>query len=203
MAATNRDLEEEVRGGGFRQDLYYRLSVIMLTLPPLRERREDIPVLAANYCDYYQAGIGRSLEGIDPKAMEALAAYSWPGNVRELANVIERAVLLCRTDHISLLDLPDNIARKKAGRAGRSNQAEAVSDGSEDGVIAVGSLRDVRSEAVARAETAFLSALLQKTRGRVGQTAKLAGIQPRSLHQNMRRYGLRKEDYRGSSTSRD
>jgi DNA-binding NtrC family response regulator len=200
VAATNRDLEEQVKSGGFRQDLYYRLSVIMLTLPPLRERREDIPVLAGNYCDYYQAGIGRSLEGIDPGAMEALVAYSWPGNVRELANVIERAVLLCRTEYITPSDLPDNIARTKSGRARRANRAEAVIDGMEvDSAIFGRSLRDVRSEAVARAESSYLTALLRKTRGRVGRTAKLAGIQPRSLHMKMKRYGLRKEDFRSSS----
>ena len=94
IAATNKDLEKEIAEGRFREDLYYRLSVIPIHLPPLRERRDDIPLLARSFLDRYRKSMGKTLEAIEPKAMERLEAYDWPGNVRELENTIERAVAL-------------------------------------------------------------------------------------------------------------
>jgi DNA-binding NtrC family response regulator len=105
IAATNRDLEKAVRAGRFREDLFYRLNVVAITLPPLRDRREDIPALAAHFVAHYAADTKKMVRGITPDAMARLAAHTWPGNVRELANVIERAVVLCAGDRIGAEDL--------------------------------------------------------------------------------------------------
>jgi formate hydrogenlyase transcriptional activator len=94
IAATNRDLEREVREGRFRADLFYRLSVFPLTLPPLRERREDVPLLVWHFVERRQAKLGRSVRRIPERLMQAFCAYDWPGNVRELENVVERALIM-------------------------------------------------------------------------------------------------------------
>ena len=94
IAATNKDLEKEISEGRFREDLFYRLSVIPIHLPPLRERREDIPLLAREFLGRFTASMGKKVEGIEPEAMRRMEVYDWPGNVRELENTIERAVAL-------------------------------------------------------------------------------------------------------------
>ncbi|MGB6483922.1 MAG: sigma-54 dependent transcriptional regulator [Candidatus Acidiferrales bacterium] len=109
ITATNKDLEKEIAAGRFREDLYYRLSVIPVHLPALRERREDIPLLARHFLERFRNATGKSIEGIEPKAMERLEAYDWPGNVRELENTIERAVALETEKRISLEGLPERI----------------------------------------------------------------------------------------------
>ena len=106
LAATNRDLSDEVRSGRFRQDLYYRLNVYSIDIPPLRDRREDIPPIAEYYLDRYNRAYNRSIKGISENAMAALRHYSWPGNVRELVNVIERAVITCTDSLITSRCLP-------------------------------------------------------------------------------------------------
>ena len=114
MAATNRDLEAETKARRFRPDLYYRLAVVTLTVPSLRERREDIPPLVRHYLDYFRALLGRPVTGVTDAALDALVAYEWPGNVRELINVLERAVLLCPgTD--GGRRRPAGLARRAAG----------------------------------------------------------------------------------------
>src|SRR6476661_5113832 len=110
IAATNRDLEKEIAEGRFREDLYYRLSVIPLQLPPLRERREDIPLLARHFLERFRKTMEKPIEGISPEAMRKLESYDWPGNVRELENTMERAVALESGNEISLRVLPDRIA---------------------------------------------------------------------------------------------
>jgi len=109
IAATNKDLEKEIAEGRFREDLYYRLSVIPIHLPPLRERREDIPLLTRSFLERFRHLTGKKIEGIEPKAMERLEAYDWPGNVRELENTIERAVALETDKRVSLEGLPERI----------------------------------------------------------------------------------------------
>ena len=196
MAATNRDLEEEVAERRFRQDLYYRLSVVTLTIPPLRERREDIPELVESYIDYFVVRVGREVAVIQDEALEALGKYSWPGNVRELINVVERAVLLCDGGEITVGDLPESIGgRHLVGWAPAEPVAADASSFPAEWLERP--LADVRAEVVARLERAYLAGLLRATRGRVGETASRAGIQPRSLYDKMRQYGLRKEDFKG------
>uniref|UniRef100_A0A7C3Z807 Sigma-54-dependent Fis family transcriptional regulator n=1 Tax=Desulfobacca acetoxidans TaxID=60893 RepID=A0A7C3Z807_9BACT len=111
IAATNVDLEQAVAEGRFRKDLYYRLNVIHLSIPPLRDRQEDIPLLALHFLDKFCLENNRAIMGIAPEAMAALKSYYWPGNVRELQNVVERAVALCQGNMIELADLPDEVRR--------------------------------------------------------------------------------------------
>jgi transcriptional regulator with PAS, ATPase and Fis domain len=110
IAATNRDLEALLAEGKFREDLYYRLNVIRIALPPLRERREDIPRLAGIFVEKYSREMGRRIRGVDAEALARLGAYSFPGNVRELENVIERACILCEGDEIRARDLGESFA---------------------------------------------------------------------------------------------
>ncbi len=110
VAATNRDLEEELRAGNFREDLYYRLNVVNLHIPPLRDRREDVTLLADHFFERYRAKNRREIHGFSSDALAALKAYTWPGNVRELENVVERAVVLDRDGVIDTDDLPDSVS---------------------------------------------------------------------------------------------
>ena len=109
IAATNKDLEKEIAEGRFREDLFYRLSVIPIHLPPLRERRDDIPLLVREFLGRFSKSMGKKVEGVDPEAMRRMEVYDWPGNVRELENTIERAVALESRDRISVDALPDRI----------------------------------------------------------------------------------------------
>ena len=111
LAATNRDIEEQIASRAFRQDLFYRLNVIRIEVPPLRERYEDIPLLAQHFLDQFTAKNRKVLRGFTPNAIDALCAWKWPGNVRELENAIERAVVLCRDDLIGVDDLPRDLRR--------------------------------------------------------------------------------------------
>jgi two-component system response regulator HydG len=114
VAATNRDLSAEVEAGRFREDLYYRLNVIAVTAPPLRARREDVPLIVDHFLGVYCKKNGRSRLNVPREVMDKLSDYSWPGNVRELENVIERAAVLCRSDTLRLEDLPDVVAQASA-----------------------------------------------------------------------------------------
>lgn len=114
IAATNRNLEKEVAEGRFRQDLFYRLNVIRLTLPPLKDRPEDLPILASHFLQRFAAKNHKDVRGIHPEAMDALVAWAWPGNVRELENAMERAVVLCRTDEVQVADLPPGLRDTEA-----------------------------------------------------------------------------------------
>lgn len=109
IAATNRDLEQEIRKGSFREDLYYRLNVVRLNVAPLRERSEDIFLLATSFLNEFNTENGKSIEGFSPEARNALSTYSWPGNIRELRNCVESAVVMCKTNMIEISDLPSNV----------------------------------------------------------------------------------------------
>ena len=122
-AATNRDLEKAISSGAFREDLFYRLNVISIPLPPLRDRREDIRELTIHFLKKFSREMGKSIRNIDPGAMDALKAYHWPGNIRELANVLERAVVLGERETISVNDLPQNLDPSEPTLAGRTESA--------------------------------------------------------------------------------
>jgi len=195
MAATNRSLEEDVEAKRFRKDLYFRLSVVTLTVPPLRDHREDIPGLVQKYIDYFSTRIPCEVDGIADGALQALRRYSWPGNVRELINVVERAALLANGREITLDELPIGVGEQPATSAA----ATAVIPLSPDTVPEdwLGKpLSDVRRAAVCDLERAYLAALLRETGGGIAETARRAGMDPRSLHHKMKRYGLRKEDFK-------
>src|SRR6202043_1205262 len=124
IAATNKDLEKEIAEGRFREDLFYRLNVIPIHLPPLRERRDDIPLLARAFLDRYAKSMNKKIEGIEPEAMRRLEVYEWPGNVRELENTIERSVALETGSRISVESLPDRI---------RNHYHETIPNASDNG----------------------------------------------------------------------
>jgi DNA-binding NtrC family response regulator len=195
MAASNRDLEAEVERGGFRRDLYYRLGVVTLEVPPLRHRREDIPYLLDSFVQHFAFTLGRDVRGISPAARQALIDHDWPGNVRELANVIERAVLLCEGPELDMDNLPHGIvfAATPVVPGGPSGWAGGVAPPSR---WLDQTLREARQGVLDAFERSYLSAHLAETEGRIGETARRAGIQPRSLYEKMRRLGLRKEDFR-------
>jgi two-component system response regulator AtoC len=109
LAATHRDLSAETQAGRFREDLYYRINVLPIVVPPLRERREDIPILLDHFLARNNARFGTNIRGIEPEARRFLLEYAWPGNVRELENTIERAMVLCEHDTISADDLPERV----------------------------------------------------------------------------------------------
>ncbi len=128
VAATHRDLETAIQEGTFRQDLYFRLNVITLNLPPLRDRGEDIPLLARHFLDHFSTRLGQPKTGLSPAARQALLAYSWPGNIRELANAIERAVVLGEREEVELEDLPEALADCCASEAPEASFHEQVAE---------------------------------------------------------------------------
>jgi len=195
MAATNRDPDDEMAKGRLRRDLYYRLGVVTLVVPPLRQRREDVRDLVESYFEAFRRKLGRDIFGIDPAAIRALVAYDWPGNVRELINVMERAVLLAAHEEIGLDDLPSAISKRIRDRAvARFGRAEPL-----DPAWLERPIREGRLEAALEFDRRYLTALLEQTGGRVNETARRAGMSPRALFDRMRQLGLRKEDFRPAS----
>ena len=190
MAATNQDLDAAMADHRFRQDLYYRLSVMTLTVPPLRARAEDVPALVETYIDQFRSQLGKPwIDGTSVEAMKALQAYIWPGNVRELINVVERAVLLCEGELITLEELPDGVT----GVASPAAESAVELDGKQ---WFDKPLSEARAGLVTEFERRYLSHLLTATGGNVGATARRAGIDPRTLYNKMRLYGLNKEAFR-------
>jgi DNA-binding NtrC family response regulator len=178
IAATNRPLEDEIKTGRFREDLYYRLNVLTVDLPPLRERREDVPELVEHFLTSRK--IGPTRYQIEPEALEALARYDWPGNVRELANVIERAQILAEEHLITVDDLPDNLAEVKAPAAA--------------GSPAGGDPRHLRE-----VERRHVQAILQDTKGNKVQAARVLGISRRALYRLISKYHLEESPAAGKA----
>jgi two-component system response regulator HydG len=167
VAATNQDVAQMVKEKRFREDLYYRLNVITIRVPPLRERREDIRLLAQHFVSFYAAKNNRRLEGLTDDAVRRLEAYAWPGNVRELENVIERGVVLARGTLIDVPDLPEEVS-------GATPIPEGVLS------IRVGT-------PLAEVEQRLLDETLRITRGNKTLTAKLLGIDPRTVSRKLER----------------
>jgi DNA-binding NtrC family response regulator len=171
VAATNRDLREEVKQGRFRKDLFFRVNGVLVVIPPLRDRPEDVPLLV----DYFTRGLANP-RPFSPSALKAMAAYSWPGNVRELRFAVERAALLAEEDTIETDDLPPEIFED--GRGGRGPAAEDAEDDDDDASEDSGLDRERVIEA------------LEKARWRRGKAAEILGVSPRTLYRWMRRLGL-------------
>ncbi len=161
VSATNRDVEAEVRAGRFREDLYYRLNVIQLRVPPLRDRPEDVPLLAAHFLERFAAKNQKRVVGFTGEAQEALVGYGWPGNVRELENALERAVVLCREEIVDLEQLPPPV---RQGRGGRKLMTFEVGT----------SLKEV--------ERRLIQETLRNTGGDKGLAASLLGITSRTIY---------------------
>jgi transcriptional regulator with PAS, ATPase and Fis domain len=191
IAATNRDIEQSIEEGTFRQDLYYRLSVFTLSVPPLRERQEDISHLAKRYLADLAGKLNKEVNGITEDALQALMQYTWPGNVRELINVIERAVILCQGDTITSRDLPENICAPTPDRGLPESLARIITSEWQNKT-----LPQIRENLLEMVERSYFQLVLTETRGRVGAAAERAGIHPRGFFNKMRKYGLRKEDFK-------
>jgi len=172
IAATNRNLTNMVEDGSFREDLYYRLSVVRVQVPPLRERREDIPLLVDHFLRTFSERYGLPARRMHPQALGLLESYNWPGNVRELENVIESAVVLSKRDELSAEDLPENIRRQE------SRIAKIYLDIPEDGI----SLEDVEKELLIKA--------LEKAEWNQSKAARLLNITRKTLVYRMEKYGL-------------
>jgi len=196
LAATNRDVLADVEARRFRQDLYYRLGVVTLTIPPLRERPEDVAPLVEGYINQFRHRLNSSVYGITPEALEALLHYHWPGNVRELINVVERAMLLCPEPRIRLSDLPPMLT----GMLPVIDKNRIASSMPNPTLLAENWLdkpwKDARVQALAAFERAYLTGILRATGGRIGAAAKRAKMDPRSLYEKMKRHGMQKIDFR-------
>src|SRR5690242_2626520 len=180
IAATNKDFEKEIAEGRFREDLYYRLSVIPIQLPPLRERKEDIPLLARHFVERFRKSMEKPIEGLSPEVVRRLETYDWPGNVRELENTMERAVALETGSEISLRVLPDRIARYSgaASTAAGATAAEFPAEGV-----------DFEKE-IAGAERRYLQAALEKAGGVRTRASELLKITYRSFRHYAKKHSL-------------
>jgi two-component system response regulator PilR (NtrC family) len=180
IAATNKNFEKEIAEGRFREDLYYRLSVIPIQLPPLRERREDIPLLARHFLETFRKSMEKVVTSISPEAMSRLESYDWPGNVRELENTMERAVALESTGEVTLRVLPDRIAGYSGSTASGGSEAGAAFP--SDGV-------DFEKE-IAETERRYLQSALERTQGVRTQAADLLKISYRSFRHYAKKHNL-------------
>ena len=170
LAATNKDLRKQINAGGFREDLYYRLNVFTLRIPPLRERRDDIPLFCRYFLDKYARTFQKNVEEISDEAMELFFSYSFPGNVRELENIIERAVVLADGSVITPGHLPRRVREVGAAEPERERGGHLIS--------------------LAEMEKRHIRDVLRSTRGRKGEAARILGIDRATLWRKMKRYGI-------------
>ena len=201
VTATNRELLEEIREQRFREDLYYRLNVVQIRLPPLRERKGDIPLLVEHFLRRFRERLNkRQVVGVTDGAMDVLAAHMWPGNIRELENVIERATLFCDTDLIDVPDLPPDLRAASQSSPGvqESASAASVSFGEPTAVNELApetepllGLKEKVREAAARIERDLIVRALAQTAGNVTHAARLLKISRKSLQTKMKELGLR------------
>ncbi len=186
VAATNTDLRKEIAAGHFREDLFYRLNVVPIHLPPLREREDDALLLARHFVEKSNARLGKHVEGIEPEADRALLVHAWPGNIRELENVIERAVLFCDGPKLRLRDLPLEVRDDRTASTPLPVSTPMPGDGLKEQVKA----------ATSRLERELIVHALDQTRGNVTHAARLLKISRKGLQLKMKELGLRERDER-------
>jgi len=211
VTATNRDLLQDIAAGSFREDLYYRLNVVPIHIPPLRERREDIPLLVEHFLAKFNERLKKQISGIDPDAVDRLVSYNWPGNIRELENVIERTMLFCEGPTIRAVDLPSEFmmvttvpAAPPGGAAPAAAEEPAPTRVSGSfslpalagmslpiGAEAVSSLKEAVRAETERVERELIQKALDETGGNVTQAARKLKISRKSLQTKMKELGLR------------
>ncbi len=184
IAATNHNLEEDIQKGTFREDLFYRLNVVRLETPALRERREDIPMLAHHFLKKYSLLYQKNIKGISGRASAKLCTNDFCGNIRELENMMERAVIFCRSDTLDMADLQ------------MKNEDHANDLSVLDEEILKKPFREARDEFMLMFFRQYIEARLKDTRGNISQAAETAGIQRQYMHRLMKQVGLEAEDYR-------
>ena len=180
ISASNRDLAQMVEEGGFRQDLFYRLVVFPITLPPLRDRREDIPLLVEHFLEKYARDAGKRVTRVEAQAMEAMATHGWPGNVRELENVIHRTLLVSSGLELTLEDLPPGIGGSQA--TGAPAPRTTVDTAATGGTM---NLEELEREAIVRA--------MENNKGNLSDVARQLGIGRSTLYRKLEQYGLREK----------
>lgn len=183
ISASNRDLKDEVKKGNFREDLFYRLNVVPINLPPLRERKEDIPLLVDHFLHIYNEKNNRHLKGFHPRALDAMMRYSWPGNIRELENVVERAVILTMDEYVSFSELPESIS---------GESASAIPTTSKAGIVPGMTIRELEKE--------LILVTLEHNDGNRTRSAGFLGITRRTLQNKLKEYGI---DSHGSDHGMD
>jgi nitrogen regulation protein NR(I) len=191
IAATNRNLEALIAEGRFREDLFYRLNVVPIALPALRDRREDIPLLVQHFVEKYDRRLGKQVERVDDAALEVLAAYAWPGNIRELENVMERSVLFADGPVITVAQLPATLRERVPGATPPVAPVGAL------GAMAApsgASMKDIVRQAQSELERTLISRALEETGGNVTRAAKKLQISRKSLQVKMKELGLRGDD---------
>ncbi len=188
ITATNRDLKQLIADGRFREDLYYRLNVVPIALPPLRERKEDIPPLVHHFIEKYDKRLGKKVERMEEEAMQLLLGYSWPGNIRELENLMERSVLFADGPVILAASLPDSLRERAPG------PAVPIAAVGPLGAIAApsgASMKEIVRHAQAELERELIARALEETGGNVTRSAKRLQISRKSLQIKMKELGLR------------
>jgi DNA-binding NtrC family response regulator len=206
VTATNRDLLAELATGGFREDLYYRLNVVPIHIPPLRERREDVPLLVDHFIAKFNERLRKAIVEIEPDAVGRLVGYNWPGNIRELENVIERTMLFCEGPTIRVQDLPGELIGVAAASpaATPATMTTGPTPTIEERVTptamaavpaapgeAVGSLKEAVRVETERVERELIQRALDETGGNVTQAARKLKISRKSLQTKMKELGLR------------
>ncbi len=217
ITATNRDLAAEIASGGFRDDLFYRLNVVPIHLPPLRERREDIPLLVNHFIARFNERLKKQVAGIEPEAIERLVSHHWPGNIRELENVIERTILFSEGSLIRTSDLPGEFGgtppQGLAAPAAQATEERAPTAATSSGALPavqspsaaasssvpqvgeeVGSLKEAVRAETERVERELIQRALDETAGNVTQAARKLQISRKSLQTKMKEFGLRDKE---------
>jgi DNA-binding NtrC family response regulator len=195
VTATNRDLLREVQSGAFREDLYYRLNVVPIHLPPLRERRSDIPLLVDHFVSKFNDRLKKSISGVDPDALERLYQHPWPGNIRELENVLERTILFAEGPTLRARDLPPELSvgadgQRRAPEHATRPEAPARAD-AEPRRDERTSLKEIVRQETERVERELILRALDETGGNVTQAARKLKISRKSLQNKMKEFGLR------------
>jgi len=167
ISATNKDLEKAIKDGSFREDLYYRLNVFSVLLPPLRERRTDIPLIAKYFLNKYAQSMNKNVVGFAPQAMEMFVGYDWPGNIREVRNVVERAMVVAQGSHIQVDDISFPFSSSAAPSGGAS-------------------LEDVERDQILK--------ILNQTKGNIAQAAEILKISRLTIYNKIEKYHLKKDD---------
>jgi len=183
IGATNRDLQAMIADGEFREDLYYRLNVVPIFLPPLRERSGDIPTLAMTFLEQFRKKNPIRVQGFTPESLSLMETYRWPGNVRELKNIVERLAILCDSERIAPGDLPPEMRQAPAAPYSQSPIPRFWDEFKDY-------KRQVRDAAVLEVERRFLMDALQRSGGNVSRAAEEVGMQRTQFHALMARYGL-------------
>ena len=181
ITTTNRDLEKAMLDGSFRSDLFYRLNVIPIMLPPLRERKDDIPLLVNHFIRKCSEKNNKEIKSISPSALSSLMQYHWPGNVRELENVIERTVVMTSKDRIEKIEIP---------LSGNNGNYPQMSDNDA-------SFRSSKKKVIESFEIYYLTEAMKHNKGNISAAAKKAGLDYKNFHSKLKKYNIRKRQFEG------